>query len=351
MERYLRQGDPFSIYFSYSGRSITGYDNGNFFHDVSGLKINLAKSPIFGIGIPMADVANITTAINCSYGSLPFNYLGLSLGKSINRVDAWNGVVGNLLKRLAAWKINLLSVGGRSIRSENVSLLGKWRWCYLNETGVLWRKVISKMHGSDGGFEAVSGSGQKAGVWKNIIGCCSKLNQMGISFSNIMVKKVSSDGLSLMALAMNLAWRRQPSGRAVDELSLLSYFINGLFSTFLVKIMVMWNSWVPQKINICAWRVDLNRLLTNSNLMQHGVYLPSSMCSFCCSDEELGITVFSYSPLSRSFGLKSGFGGVFPPLLTPLSRTLFLEISASLKINGPHVNAALTGDVIPLTLR
>ncbi|GJW21628.1 hypothetical protein Tco_0032250 [Tanacetum coccineum] len=66
------------------------------------------------------------------------------------------------------------------------------RWRYLNEAGALWRKVISKIHGSDGGFETIIGSGQKASVWANIIGCCSELNQMGISLSNLMVKKVSS---------------------------------------------------------------------------------------------------------------------------------------------------------------
>ncbi|GKC19904.1 RNA-directed DNA polymerase, eukaryota [Tanacetum coccineum] len=113
------------------------------FHDVSGMKINLSKICIFGIGIPMADVANIAREINYSYVPLPFNYLGLPVGKRINIVDAWN-------------------------------------------------EVISKVHGSDGGFEAVFGSRQKGGVWANIIGCCSELNQMGISLRNLMVKKASS---------------------------------------------------------------------------------------------------------------------------------------------------------------
>ena len=36
---------------------------------------------IFGIGIHMADVAIIARAIDCSYGSLLFSYLGLPLVK------------------------------------------------------------------------------------------------------------------------------------------------------------------------------------------------------------------------------------------------------------------------------
>ncbi|PWA61686.1 hypothetical protein CTI12_AA247790 [Artemisia annua] len=47
-----------------------------------------------------------------------------------------------------------------------------------------------------------------------------------------------------------------------------------------------------------------------------------------------GITAFSYAPLSRSFGVEFGIGGVLPPLLTSPSWTLFLGISASLKTNG-----------------
>ncbi|GJY76889.1 hypothetical protein Tco_0482005 [Tanacetum coccineum] len=93
-----------------------------------------------------------------------------------------------------------------------MSLLSKWRWRYLNEAGALWRKVISKIHGSDGGFKTISGSRQKAVLWANIICCCPELNQMGISLSNLMIKK---------------AWRRQPRGHALDELSVLSYLING----------------------------------------------------------------------------------------------------------------------------
>nr|GEU79039.1 reverse transcriptase domain, reverse transcriptase zinc-binding domain protein [Tanacetum cinerariifolium] len=235
----------------------------------------------------MADVANIGRAINCSYGSIPFNYPGLPVSKRMNKLDAWNGVVGKLSERLATWKINLLSIGGRLTLVKSV--LGSLPLYHLSlfraPTSVIsliealrrnffWvskklrkRKAISKIHDSDAGFETISGSGQKAGVWANIIGCCSKLNQMGISLNNHMVKKVSSGNQTrfwgdawikdigplkfcfsrLFALEMNTnylvddkwslldgvwqgiwAWSRQPCGRALDDLSVLSYLINGL---------------------------------------------------------------------------------------------------------------------------
>jgi hypothetical protein len=51
-------------------------------------------------------------------------------------------------------------LGVRSIKAKNLSLLGKWRWRFLNEKDTLWRKVISKIHGSDGGFDDNSTSSE-----------------------------------------------------------------------------------------------------------------------------------------------------------------------------------------------
>ncbi|GJW91857.1 reverse transcriptase domain, reverse transcriptase zinc-binding domain protein [Tanacetum coccineum] len=134
----------------------------DFFHDVSGLKINLAKSRIFGIGILMANVANIARAINCSYGSLPFNYLGLPVGKRMNKVDAWNGVVGKLSERLATWKINLLSIGGRLTLVKSV--LGSLPLYYLS----LFRapvSVISQIEGLRRNFFWGSKENENKIVW------------------------------------------------------------------------------------------------------------------------------------------------------------------------------------------
>ncbi|GKC22545.1 reverse transcriptase domain, reverse transcriptase zinc-binding domain protein [Tanacetum coccineum] len=74
------------------------------FHDFLGLKITLSKSRLFGIGIPIDDVASVAKAVNCSHDSLPFTYLGLPVGKSMKTVDVWNDVVLRLTKRLACWE-------------------------------------------------------------------------------------------------------------------------------------------------------------------------------------------------------------------------------------------------------
>ncbi|GKB59408.1 reverse transcriptase domain, reverse transcriptase zinc-binding domain protein [Tanacetum coccineum] len=75
-----------------------------YFHDVSGLKINLVKCQLFGISVRLADVENIARSIICLYSSLPFTYLGL---------EAWDEVVNRFSNKLSMWKAKLLFVGGR----------------------------------------------------------------------------------------------------------------------------------------------------------------------------------------------------------------------------------------------
>lgn len=65
-------------------------------------------------------------------------------------------------KILADKKDGSLGVG--SIKAKKLSLLGNWRWRFLNEKYALWRKVISKIHGSDGGFDVSRGSGRKSSI-------------------------------------------------------------------------------------------------------------------------------------------------------------------------------------------
>nr|GEZ15833.1 RNA-directed DNA polymerase, eukaryota, reverse transcriptase zinc-binding domain protein [Tanacetum cinerariifolium] len=223
------------------------------FHDVSGFKINLSKSRLFGFGIPIDDVASVAREINCTHDFLPFTYLGYPLEKI-----RWQKIIADK-------KDEGFGVG--SIKAKKLSLLGKWRWRFLNEKDALWRKVISKLYGSDEGFVVRRGSRQTSSTWSSIIRSCSELNQFDISLSNLIVKKISSGRQTLFwndtwlkdigplkfcfprlyALDLNKkcfvaerwskiddiwqgnwAWRRQPSGRALTDLSSLNFLIIGL---------------------------------------------------------------------------------------------------------------------------
>ncbi|KAI3793650.1 hypothetical protein L1987_36270 [Smallanthus sonchifolius] len=83
------------------------------FHICSGLKINLAKSNIFSIGVESEELNDMASLLGCKAGIFPFKYLGLMVGANMNRVTNWKPVYDLFDARLAKWKAGLLSIGGR----------------------------------------------------------------------------------------------------------------------------------------------------------------------------------------------------------------------------------------------
>ena len=82
------------------------------FEAISGLNINLDKSSI----MPGGNVENLVLLANelgCRTGNLLTTYLGLPLGMHCNSVSIWNGVEEWLRRKLASWKRQHISKGGR----------------------------------------------------------------------------------------------------------------------------------------------------------------------------------------------------------------------------------------------
>ncbi|GKD87039.1 reverse transcriptase domain, reverse transcriptase zinc-binding domain protein [Tanacetum coccineum] len=75
-----------------------------FFKEALGLKVNISKSRLFGVGVPISDVKVFASA---------FVYLGLPVGKSMQGIDGWNEVVNMFRLKLSAWKANVFSIGER----------------------------------------------------------------------------------------------------------------------------------------------------------------------------------------------------------------------------------------------
>ncbi|GJY52247.1 RNA-directed DNA polymerase, eukaryota [Tanacetum coccineum] len=82
------------------------------FYLASGLKINLNKSKLMGIGISHDVVASAAKSIGCSILHTPFNYLGVKVGGIMSRLSSWDDVIAKLSARLSKWKLKLLSIGG-----------------------------------------------------------------------------------------------------------------------------------------------------------------------------------------------------------------------------------------------
>ncbi|KAJ0535016.1 putative RNA-directed DNA polymerase [Helianthus annuus] len=83
------------------------------FHICSGLRINLAKSNIYGIGVSASEVESMASLVGCKPDHLPFKYLGLTVGANMNCINNWKPVVDIFESRLSLWKASVLSMGGR----------------------------------------------------------------------------------------------------------------------------------------------------------------------------------------------------------------------------------------------
>nr|GEW39691.1 RNA-directed DNA polymerase, eukaryota [Tanacetum cinerariifolium] len=79
----------------------------------SGLKINIQKSQVLGVGIPRSIVIQAASSIGCGVMHNQFLYLGVTVGECLSRHQARDDTVPKLRLRLSNWKVKTLSIGGR----------------------------------------------------------------------------------------------------------------------------------------------------------------------------------------------------------------------------------------------
>ena len=76
------------------------------------MKVNLDKNELISVG-NVENVEELASNLGCKVGSLPSTYLGMSLGAPFKSVAIWDGVKERFYKRLAMWKHQYISKGGR----------------------------------------------------------------------------------------------------------------------------------------------------------------------------------------------------------------------------------------------
>ena len=93
------------------------------FEVISRLSINFNKSEILPVG-RVENVEVLASELGCKVGTLPSTYLGLPLGAPHKSMVVWDGVEERMRKRLALWKRQFISKGGRItlIQSTLVSM-------------------------------------------------------------------------------------------------------------------------------------------------------------------------------------------------------------------------------------
>ncbi|GKE12187.1 RNA-directed DNA polymerase, eukaryota, reverse transcriptase zinc-binding domain protein, partial [Tanacetum coccineum] len=79
----------------------------------SGLRININKSQVLGVGVPSDIVKQAAASIGCGILKNQFRYLGVMVGECMSRIKAWTPTLDKLRSRLSKWKVRTLSIGGR----------------------------------------------------------------------------------------------------------------------------------------------------------------------------------------------------------------------------------------------
>ncbi|RVW53692.1 putative ribonuclease H protein [Vitis vinifera] len=83
------------------------------FGHISGLKVNLNKSSIYGINLDQAHLSRLAEMLDCKASGWPILYLGLPLGGNPKVCGFWDPVVERISSRLDGWQKAYLSFGGR----------------------------------------------------------------------------------------------------------------------------------------------------------------------------------------------------------------------------------------------
>ncbi|RVW99876.1 LINE-1 reverse transcriptase-like [Vitis vinifera] len=82
------------------------------FEAISGLRVNLEKSELIPVG-RVENVDELADEFGYRVGKLPSTYLGMPLGAPFKSVAAWDGIEERFKKKLAMWKHQYISKGGR----------------------------------------------------------------------------------------------------------------------------------------------------------------------------------------------------------------------------------------------
>nr|GEX03083.1 RNA-directed DNA polymerase, eukaryota [Tanacetum cinerariifolium] len=196
----------------------------------SRLKINVHKSQLLGVGIPLSISTAAASVLGCSVMTTSFKYLGVMVGGNMSRINAWDDGIQKLKSRLSKWKLKTLSIGGR------LTLL------------------------------------------KSVLGA-SPIYAMSI-FKDICV----ADKLHL---PMDSSFRRPVRGGGAESSQLVHLLEKS-------DVATRWVKQIPIKINIFAWRVFLDRLPSKMNLSRRGIMVNSLLCRTCnSSDEDVSHSLFS----------------------------------------------------------
>nr|GEW15736.1 RNA-directed DNA polymerase, eukaryota, reverse transcriptase zinc-binding domain protein [Tanacetum cinerariifolium] len=297
----------------------------------SGLKININKSKLIGIGVSSIEVDNAAKKVGCATLTAPFHYLGVKFGGSMSRKSLLTEVICMLSSRLSKWKLKTLSVGGRLTLIKSVLIaiqlyhmsMFKVPKCVSNKMEALRRNI----------FNGVEGSGSKTSFrfflllrrkalisWLSLrrrlfalesrkdISVAEKMSHPSLAFSFRRLPRgdVEDEQFSNLISCTLALILPQIEDRWVWSLSSIGDFsVNSARSFIDDKLLPSFDSPTRRvkviliKINIFTWRVWQDKLPTRLNISLRCIEIPTILCSSCNTSVESASLLF-FSSLGAS---------------------------------------------------
>ncbi|XP_023756110.1 uncharacterized protein LOC111904593 [Lactuca sativa] len=234
-------------------------------------------------------------------------------------------------KTLIAPKSEGLDVG--SILAQNIALLVKWWWRFMNDNDSFWKEVVMSIRNLYKKPTIYIARKTTNGVWCNISKAVKSTEKLHIDYiwcNNIpfyrkfphlfaletvkscrLEDRFSGNGFSWM-------WRHEPTGgielkellelyldihnMTIDKNSKYGFrFILNPTSEYIVKIMrkllesklipskgptIWWSKLIPLKVSEFIWRAVLGRIPVADTLATKGIIIPNNLCPLCNKETE-----------------------------------------------------------------
>ncbi|RVX18219.1 hypothetical protein CK203_006709 [Vitis vinifera] len=260
-----------------------------------GLRTNLEKNELILVG-RVENVEELADEFGYKVRKLPSTYLGMPLGAPFKCVAAWDGIEERFRKKLAMWKCQYISKGGRitlvrnkrrgglgvkSLGAFNRALLGKWVWCFANERKTLWNQVIRGKYREERGVwrSCETREAYGVGLWKTIC----KMGHLVTPSFGFMVgdgKKVRFwkdkclDSRGGKAGSWNPCFNRPFNDWELEEVERLFCCLEGkkvrVDEEDRVKWMESKDGVFSPKLSFFAWEASWGRVLTLDRLQKRG---------------------------------------------------------------------------------
>nr|GEV93238.1 RNA-directed DNA polymerase, eukaryota, reverse transcriptase zinc-binding domain protein [Tanacetum cinerariifolium] len=273
------------------------------FYLISGLKINVNKSHILGVGVSESSISILARSIVCEAASFPMKYIRIPIGYNMAVCSNWNAI----LKK---------NIPG--------SLFGKPDY-YLSEKKMSWMRWNQCLASKDLGGLGIDllsycvrkiGNGFSTRFWEDVwcgeqplktifpriylletYRLCLVKNRVSFLDMNSFLKRKPRGGLEmnqfidLHAKLENIvltdqddswSWTLNPSGFPVAS-------VRHLIDSKTLDTppnATRWIRHIPIKVNIFVWRLMLNKLPFRVNLDRRGIDVDSVLCHNCQADVE-----------------------------------------------------------------